>query len=71
MLFSYNKLDKQINDKQRYDEKKDSLKKIDKCLKNQVGFAKVQTVENIKKSFFNADEEIAKSHIFYALDDFG
>ncbi len=65
------KLDKPLDDKQRYNERKDSLKKIDKCLKDQVGFAKVQTVENIKKSFLKPDEEIAKSDIFYALDDFG
>lgn len=65
------KLDKPLDEKQRYNERKDSLKKIDKCLKDQVGFAKVQTIENIKKSFLKPNENIEKSDIFYALDDFG
>lgn len=65
------KLDKPLDEKQRYNERKDSLKKIDKCMKDQVGFAKFQTLENIKKSFLKPDENIAKSDIFYALEDFG
>ncbi len=65
------KLDKPLDEKQRYNERKDSLKKIDKCLKDQVGFARSQTVESIKKSFLKPDENIAKSDIYYALEDFG
>lgn len=65
------KLDKPLDEKQRYNERKDSLKKIDKCMKDQVGFAKNQTVKSIQESFLKPDENIAKSDIFYALEDFG
>lgn len=69
-VFDFN-VDKPLDEKQRYNERKDSLKKIDKCLKDQIGFAKAQTIDNIKKSFLKPDENIAKSDIFYALEDFG
>lgn len=65
------KLDKPLSEKQRYNVRKDSLKKLDKCLKDQITFVQSQTVASIENSFLKPDENIAKSDIFYALNDFG
>ena len=65
------KLDKPLDEKQRYNERKDSLKKIDKCLKDQQGYVAGQIVQSIKKSFLNPNDDIAKSDVLYALQDFG
>ena len=65
------KMDTPLTEDERYYEKKDTLKKIDKCLKDQQGYVSNQIVESIKKSFLNPNENIAKSDVLYALQDFG
>lgn len=65
------KLDRPLNEEQRYNERKDNLKKLDKCLRDQINFVQAQTVSSIENSFLKPDENIAKSDIFYALADFG
>lgn len=56
---------------ERYYERKDTLAKVDKCLKDQQQFVSNQIVQSIKKSFLKPDDNIAKSDILYALKDFG
>lgn len=65
------KIDTPLTSDERYYEKKDTLKKIDKCLKDQQGYVSNQIAESIKKSFLNPNDDIAKSDVLYALQDFG
>ncbi len=65
------KIDTPLSSDQRYYERKDTLAKIDKCLKDQQGYVSGQIVQSIKKSFLNPNDDIAKSDVLYALQDFG
>ena len=65
------KIDIPLSSDQRYYERKDTLAKIDKCLKDQQGYVSGQIVQSIKKSFLNPNDDIAKSDVLYALQDFG
>ena len=65
------KIDTPLTSDERYYEKKDTLKKIDKCLKDQQGYVSNQIAESIKESFLNPNDDIAKSDVLYALQDFG
>ena len=65
------KIDTPLSSDQRYYERKDTLAKIDKCLKDQQGYVAGQIVQSIKKSFLNPNDDIAKSDVLYALQDFG
>ena len=65
------KIDIPLSSDQRYYERKDTLAKIDKCLKDQQGYVAGQIVQSIKKSFLNPNDDIAKSDVLYALQDFG
>lgn len=65
------KIDTPLSSDQRYHERKDTLAKIDKCLKDQQGYVAGQIVQSIKKSFLNPNDDIAKSDVLYALQDFG
>lgn len=65
------KLDIPMSADERYYERKDTLAKVDKCLKDQQQFVSNQIVQSIKKSFLKPDDNIAKSDILYALKDFG
>jgi len=65
------KIDTPLSSDERHYERKDTLAKIDKCLKDQQGYVSGQIIQSIKKSFLNPNDNIAKSDIFYALQDFG
>ena len=65
------KIDTPLSTDERYYERKDTLAKIDKCLKDQQGYVSGQIVQSIKKSFLNPNDDIAKSDVLYALQDFG
>ena len=65
------KIDTPLSSDQRYYERKDTLAKIDKCLKDQQGYVSGQIAQSIKKSFLNPNDDIAKSDVLYALQDFG
>ena len=65
------KIEIPLSSDQRYYERKDTLAKIDKCLKDQQGYVSGQIVQSIKKSFLNPNDDIAKSDVLYALQDFG
>lgn len=74
---SYNKkvfeftLDRPLNEKEKYNERKDTLAKLDKCFKDQYIYAGESTQKAIYESFKTPENNIAKSDIFYALNDFG
>ncbi|MDD3009150.1 MAG: hypothetical protein RBR70_02510 [Arcobacter sp.] len=65
------KLDIPMSSDERYYERKDTLSKIDKCLKDQHKYVAKQVVDGIGKSFLKPDDNISKSDILYALKDFG
>ncbi|WP_299549772.1 hypothetical protein [uncultured Helicobacter sp.] len=67
VLFNFN-LDTPLSDQERYDINKSTLNKIDKCLNDQIGFARKSVKNSIESSFGTND--IAKSDILYALKDF-
>lgn len=74
---SYNKkvfeftLDRPLSEKEKYNERKDTLTKLDKCLKDEYVFVGTNTQKAINESFGTPANTIAKSDIFYALNDFG
>lgn len=74
---SYNKkvfeftLDRPLSEKEKYNERKDTLAKLDKCLKDEYTYVGVTTQKAIYESFRTPENSIAKSDIFYALNDFG
>lgn len=61
-------LDGELSDDERYTISKAKLAKVDKCLKDQIGFVKKSIQSNINGAF--AKKPIGKSDILYALDDF-
>lgn len=65
------KLDIPMSSDERYYERKDTLSKVDKCLKDQEKYVAKQVVDGIEKSFLKPDDNISKSDILYALKDFG
>lgn len=65
------KLDIPMSSDERYYERKDTLSKVDKCLKDQQKYVAKQVVDGIGKSFLKPDDNISKSDILYALKDFG
>lgn len=64
-------LDSPLSEKQRYNERKDTLNKIDKCIKDQSGYVHNSVKSSIMNSFLKAGGDIPKSDILYALKDFG
>ena len=67
VLFNFS-LDTPLSDKERYDINKSTLNKIDKCLNDQINFARKSVKDSIESSF--GANDIAKSDILYALKDF-
>lgn len=65
------KLDTPLTSDERYNERKDILSKIDKCLLDQKKYVENQIVQKVEESFLKPNEDISKSDIFYALKDFG
>ena len=65
------KLDIPMSSEDRFNERKDVLAKVDKCLKDQQQFVANQIAQGIKKSFLKPDDNVSKSDILYALKDFG
>lgn len=61
-------IDRRLNDDERYTISKATLAKVDKCLKDQIGFVKKSVQSAISSTF--AKKSIGKSDILYALDDF-
>ncbi len=61
-------LDAHLSEDERFEINKSLLLKIDKCLKDQIGFVR-ESVKNSINSAFSKDN-IAKSDIFFALQDF-
>ena len=66
-LFDFN-LDMPLSDSEKYELNKNTLGKVDKCLKDQMAFVRKSVESQINSAFGTA--EIAKSDIFYALKDF-
>lgn len=65
------RIDTPLTSDERYYERKDTLAKIDKCLKDQQTYVATQIIQSINKSFLKPNEDIPKSDILYALKDFG
>lgn len=63
-------LDTPLSDDEKYEINKALLSKVDKCLKDQIGFVKKKVKASIESSFLKQGENIAKSDILYALKDF-
>lgn len=64
-------LDVPLTPEQRHYERKDVLGKVDKCLKDQVRYVYNQVNSSVMGSFLEPGNEIAKSDVLYALQDFG
>ncbi|QOG11939.1 hypothetical protein [Arcobacter sp. FWKO B] len=64
-------LDVPLTNEQRHYERKDVLGRVDKCLKDQGRYVFNQVNASIMNSFLVPGNDIAKSDILYALQDFG
>ena len=64
-------LDFPLAEKDRYNARKDTLAKLDKCLNDQYMFVGQGTQKAIFESFQNTANTISKSDILFALKDFG
>lgn len=69
VLFEFT-LDTPLDEKARYELNKNSLAKFDKCLKDQLGYVRKNMSQKINDAFLKDGESVAKSDIFYALQDF-
>ncbi len=70
ILFDFT-LDTPMGDDERYNTNKNVLAKFDKCLKDQLGYVKKSVASAINGAFLKEGDSVAKSDIFYALQDFG
>jgi len=64
-------LDKPLEKDARFNERKDVLRKLDKCLNDQYNYVGNSLQKSIFESFKSPEKEIPKSDILYALKDFG
>jgi len=64
------KMDGLLTEDQRYNERKDTLNKIDKCIHDQAGYVYSKVQASIMQSFLHKNDNIPKSDILYALKDF-
>ncbi|PSM51786.1 hypothetical protein CBLAS_1216 [Campylobacter blaseri] len=70
VLFEMN-IDTPLSKEEKYNIRKDLLVKVDKCLKDQIGYVRNMIKKSISGAFLKDGDSIAKSDIFYALQDFG